>query len=746
MTSNAGEFHNMTRHALNVGVSIVAIMSGVGAALAQDATPIPPISVMDTAARPAEGGGAPGSAAPLEGSEAAGYKPTTFQDFGPFGKMPILDIPYSVNVMSSALLENTLASTPDDIYKINPLIQAYTPSGRAVGPANFIGRGFNQTNINGRAEDGMRVGSLWQEAIEDKERVEYISSLTSFLYGVGDVGGLLNYVYKRPTATPLANVTIGDYGNLAGFVHGDFGGPIDKEGQFGYRLNLVGQTGDLPVYFQQNQRSLVSGALDWHINNDTLLEALGSHQYVRFSGNAPAWIFPTNANGSSRALHPAAPDTSDDFAQSWTHTDTQTDRFAIDFSSKLNEIFTVRGAYEYRNDNIPYSTYSNNVVSSNSGLYSQSTLLNQREDNIVNSGYGFLDADFNTWSIHHKVTAGFYGNTFREDFAYGTTPTLSLSGLNFNSPTYVNQPASFFAITGPIYTLDYVAQTNFVLGDEIKFNEYVSALVGANYASVKEDAFGYGTGMLTTQYDKGQLSPTLSLIGKPAPWFSTYFTYSQSLEEGAIVPASGPIVYTNAGQAFAPTLGSQYEVGAKADVHGMLLTAALFRINKALQVTITNPNGTETLNQDGRQINSGLELTATGNVWEGFRIYGGMTLLDPRVSQYQANPLADGKLAQNVASILAKVTAEYDLPFAPGLTLTGGIYYTGAQAVDILNTNFLPSFTTEDLGLRYRGKLPTGQEAVYRLNVSNITNKHYWLDSLYTGAPRTIAMSAQVKF
>jgi len=582
------------RPAMHGGAALAVLVVAQNSAHAQNITPVPPISVIDTQAQPA--------GAPPEGSEAAGYKPTTFQNFGPFGKMNILDVPYSVNVMSSALLENTLSSTPDDIYKINPLLQAFTPSGRAVGPANFIGRGFNQTNINGRAEDGMRVGSLWQEAIEDKERIEYISGLTSFLYGVGDVGGLLNYVYKRPTALPLANVTIGDYGKLAGFVHGDFGGPIDKEGKFGYRLNLVGQTGDLPIDFQQNQRSLVSGALNWHIANDTLLEVLGSHQYVRFSGNAPAWIFTTNADGSSRALHPAAPDATKDFAQPWTHTDTQTDRFAVNFSSKLNDIFTIRAAYEYRNDNIPYSTYSNNIVSGNTSLYSQSTLLNQREDNIVNSGYGILDADFNTWSIHHKVTTGFYGNTFRENFAYGTVPTLSLSGLNFYSPTYVIQPTSFFAITGPIYTLDYVAQTNFVLGDEIKFNEYVSALVGANYVTVKEDAFGFGTGKLTTQYNKGQLTPTLSLVAKPVTWFSTYFTYSQSLEEGTIVPASGPIVYTNAGQAFAPTLGSQYEFGAKADINGMLLTAALFRIDKALQVTIINPNGAQTLNQDGRQI------------------------------------------------------------------------------------------------------------------------------------------------
>jgi len=737
------------RHGLWASASLLAIVAANHPAHAQDATPVPPVTVTAPANQPAQGGSTAvaGSTAP-EGSEAAGYKPTTFPDFGPFGQVPILDIPYSVNVMSSALLENTLSSTQDDIYRLNPLIQPWTPVGRG-GEANFTARGFNLPSDSGRSEDGMRVGSSNAMPLEDKERVEYISGLTSFLYGATDVGGLLNYVYKRPTATPLANVTIGDYGNSAGFAHGDFGGPIDKEGQFGYRLNIVGQTGDLPVDYQQNQRYLFSGALSWHINNDTLLEFLASHEYMRFSGVVPFWSFATNANGSSLAIHPAAPNPANDFAQPWEHYDNQTDRAAVDFSSKLNESFTFRASYAYINDDTPYASGSTNIVSNNTGQYSQVSFRSVRQDNIINTGYVFLDADFNIYSVHNKLTAGFYANTLQARYADQATPVIFLPGFNFQNPMYVVQPTDFGPATGPLYTQYSEANTNYILGDEIRFNEYLSALVGADYASVKENEFDTTVGSahsLISAYNKAQLTPTLSLIGKPTPWLSTYFTYSESLQQGAIVPLTGPVIYTNAGQVFAPVLGSQYEVGAKADVHGILLTAALFRINKALDVTIANPNGTQTISQDGRQINSGLELTATGNVWEGFRIYGGMTLLDPRVSQYQANPLVDGKQPQNVADILAKVTAEYDLPFAPGLTLTGGVYYTGAQAVDILNTEFLPPFTTEDLGLRYRGKLPTGQEAVFRFIVSNLTNKHYWLDSYYVGAPRSVAMSAQIKF
>jgi iron complex outermembrane receptor protein len=159
--------------------------------------------------------------------------------------------------------------------------------------------------------------------------------------------------------------------------------------------------------------------------------------------------------------------------------------------------------------------------------------------------------------------------------------------------------------------------------------------------------------------------------------------------------------------------------------------------------------------QDGRQRNRGVELTVTGNLYEGLRIFGGVTLLDPRVTQSNTSataPTINGKVPTDIARTEGKVTLEYDLPFLPGVTLTGGYYFTGQQAVDRLNTEYLPSFATEDVGFRYRTseffgrKLPLGQELVLRFNVSNVANKAYWIASNYVGSPRTFAVSAQLKF
>jgi len=449
-------------------------------------------------------------------------------------------------------------------------------------------------------------------------------------------------------------------------------------------------------------------------------------------------------------LHPTAPNLSTYYGQPWTHSDTETDRVAANFSSKLNETFTVRAAFEHRDDDQLYASATNNTSSKNTGAYTQSSFSNPRTDYSTNSGYAYLDSEFDNWFMHHKITAGYNGNITITSAANAAAAISSTINQNFNiAPIYVYQPATFYSVEGPMYVQRTMQLNNYVLGDEIHFGPQLMALLGANYAGIKQTVYNTtvnSSHQLTTAYDKNQLTPTLSLIAKPEPWISTYATYSQSLEQGTVVPTTGAVIYTNAGQVFAPMLGTEWDFGAKADVQGVLLTAALFRIEKALQVNETNTNGTHTLTQSGLQVNKGLELTATGNLWEGLRIYGGVTLINPRIEQNQANPASNGMRPQNVANRLIKMTAEYDIPFVPGLTLTGGVYHTGSQAVDILNTEFLPPFTTEDIGFRYRAKLPSGQEAVFRLNVNNLTDHRYWLSSNYLGTPRSVAMSAQIKF
>jgi iron complex outermembrane receptor protein len=157
---------------------------------------------------------------------------------------------------------------------------------------------------------------------------------------------------------------------------------------------------------------------------------------------------------------------------------------------------------------------------------------------------------------------------------------------------------------------------NYIIGDEIKFNDQFTVLAGGNYAFTGFTFFNQnGTVYGDDSYQKSALTPTVSLIYKVLPWLTTYATYQQSLQKGTAVESTPSTVYTNSGTVLPPYIGNQYEIGAKATVgQNMLLTASLFDIDKANIYTVYNNNNTYTVFEGGHEIHKGIELTASGKI------------------------------------------------------------------------------------------------------------------------------------
>lgn len=680
-----------------------------------------------------------------EGSEAQGYKPSTVSNFGPFGQVPILDAPYSVNVISADMLKNIQASSTEDALRISPVVQVTIPANRITAPAAY---GINLRGFlsQGTKINGLSMGSFSMVVpIEDKERIEIFTGLTGFLYGATDVGGVVNYVYKKPTPVPYYSVTLGDYGNTSGFVDLDAGGPIDKDGTFAYRLNVVGQDGKLPTDPQKMSRGLVTGVFDWNITSETKLELIASHQVQEMNVGA-VWI---PAFGGFQFDFKTVPDPSKFWGQLYTSEKYTTDYVETNFNSKINDIFSVRAAYSFKQTEQSPFTNIQNYWDDNKGAYEQYAFGVTNSHVATHSAYGYLDADFTTGFIQHKVTVGASGlqSLWRTGAANGNTTTSDVFYNINQGPTYTEDPNLQPLVPWFGQQVNSAEQklSNVILGDYIKFDDHWSALLGVNYATVQEENYNNYTPPfeLTSAIKQSRASPSYSLIYKPVSWISTYATYSESLEPGTFVP-NLPF-YTNAGSILPPYVGEEYELGVKANVGEVLLTAAWFNIDKANQFARTNPDGTFTYVSDGREVHRGIELTATGNIAAGLRILGGVTLMDATVEK-TANPATDGKRPINVSNQMAKTTLECDLPFLHGLTLTGGVYYFGKQAANTINAVWLAPFVTEDIGLRYRTKLWSGQEAIFRLNVKNLTNHPYWMNTGFSGAPRTIAFSGQIKF
>ena len=107
--------------------------------------------------------------------------------------------------MSEDLMENLQATSTDQLYNINPVMQVAWNQSQNNNGYVFL-RGFRSSTS---AYDGMRR-EKWQFThntnVEEYERLETITGLSGFLYGPGSIGGIMNYIPKRATSTPQYNV------------------------------------------------------------------------------------------------------------------------------------------------------------------------------------------------------------------------------------------------------------------------------------------------------------------------------------------------------------------------------------------------------------------------------------------------------------------------------------------------------------------------------------------------------------
>lgn len=671
-----------------------------------------------------------------EGTAAAGYRSERAEQIGPLGNLSIQDAPFSISVIPAELIENLQATTPDDLFKIHPATQLNNPSSRFFSGVNV--RGFSLASSK-RVDNIPSTSSYVNIDMEDKERMEILSGLSGFLYGAGNVGGTVNYVLKRPTLERTNSLTAGVNEGSSLYGHGDFGGPL-ADGRFGYRINIAGQDGDTSVDYRSIRRTFFSGAFDWNISDTATLTFDASSSDYEMKGTEPYWA----TSGGVR--YPDAPDVDNYYGQPYSRTKSKQEHIGVGFKWQINDVFSVRSNFARRESEIELIAVNNTFVPGAVGNYFAQSSAWEYPDVEATGGYFFADAKFSTGGIEHGLTVGYYGdNDERTGFrsSAGGWATLTSLPINLANPVYFTQ------LPGPPSGPKYIAQKsryhNFVIGDDIRFNEQWSALIGFNRTTIVDKTYG-ATGAVTADYDDSDVTPTVSLMFKPLPNLSLYSSYMESFEKGGVAGQlfnNVPVV--NAGEVMPPLMSEQIEVGAKMTLGGTLLTAALFQIDKGLQYyDVTNPLAPVYV-QDGRQVHEGFEFTATGRVTSRLTVLGGVTLLDASVKENRQNPLLEGKTPINVAETMAKIYVEYDLGALPGLTLTGGVFHTGKQQVDTINTYTLPSFTTGDIGARYVTEVKN-LPLTLRLNIENVTNEAYWFNTQYTGTPRTLSASAQLMF
>jgi iron complex outermembrane recepter protein len=670
------------------------------------------------------------------------YRVPAVDSIGPLGATPILDQPYSIGILPQDLIENSQAVNFKEVSKYLPLVAYQEQQGPDVLRPQT--RGMQGGNFQNTKIDGMTVFITVPLAMEQFQQIEVVNGLSASLYGPANPAGMFNFVSKRPTEGDFHEVTTSYNSDSIGTVKVDFGGKIDPGGIFSYRLNALYGSGEGYVDDSHQRRTLGDLGIDVRPWEHGVLE-LNYSDYRLIEKGYPGWF-----TYSEALVLPAAPDPNRaGYGQSYAgvdlHTRIMSARIKQDLGSNWHLVAGILNQDGSRNMNTPV-----NNLTSNAGAYTSSFANGFAPRFIITSDTAYLNGNFDTFGFGHDLTVGTAGYRSQSYAVQTAAPAASvrLGTANIYDPVIFPEPAAGPPNVLANYDSSNVYQQGINLNDTVRFNDFWSVHAGVSQDWFHTDNFN-NKSVPTTRYSNHGLSPSGSVLFKPAANMTTYVTYASSLQAGDLAPAGT----TNAGFGLSPYRSKEYELGYKATFNKVDFTAALFRIERPFANINTLDN---TFEITGKQVNRGLELSAIGEVWDGLTMYGGVQLLNARLEH---TPLVttNDKIYVGAPKVKGNVLFEYKVPGLTGLVATFDYQFSGRRAANDTNSYFVAGYNLFDLGGRYATNL-WNRPVTFRLAVDNVTDRRYWstigpsnltganTGSLlaHLGSPRTLQASVSV--
>jgi len=719
--------------ALLAGLAAVGLQPGAAGAQgarqdAQEAVVLDQLSVEGAGAAAAPRNGVVGPPPPAYPGGVVG----SGSRLGLLGNRNLFDQPFSATSYTETLIRNQQARNVQDVVNNDPSVRTNVPA--FSGILGFFVRGF-PVFAQDMAFNGLfGVADNFNPAIEPIERVEVLRGPSTLLSGVppfGNIGGLINLIPKRALDEPLTRVTLG-YGSDAQVYKAiDVSRRFGEAKEWGIRFNGAFNNGRTPIDNQSVHFGVAALALDYRGERFRASLDLG-HQELDFTSPL------RNRSVAAGVRIPRAPDLTLNQHQPWEYRDSASQQLATRVEYDLTPDLTVYGAYGRSNFR---QEYFGGVL----------TIFNARGDyrdpisylpfHIVNdTAEAGLRGTLQTGPVKHSFGLAAVG--FWQNLAQPPAQTVGATIVsNLYDPATV-APRSTIGLSNATPRTSSRINRSIAIADTLSIlDDRVLLTLGGRWQGLDVNAYNPVTGFRTGTSESGAFSPGLGLVVKPVERLSLYANYI----EGLTSPAP-PVNAVNATAAFPAAVSRQTEVGAKYDFGTVGVGFAAFEIEQPFGFL----NAANVFSVDGRQRNSGVELTVFGEPVPGIRLLGGVSLLDG-VQVRAQDPRNLGRTAVGVPDAQVNLYAEYDLPpwLAPGLSLTGRVIYTVAQYYDLANAQKIPDWATLDLGLRYATTVHD-RPLTLRANVLNVTGNNYWASTgrgvLSQGAPRTVLLSASVDF
>ncbi|MFT8782736.1 TonB-dependent siderophore receptor [Acetobacter syzygii] len=667
---------------------------------------------------------------------------------------PITEIPNSIYVVTQQQMIDQGAQTVMDALKYTGGIYAgasgtFNNGNAAADSISFYQRGFSTHQF----VDGLLSNSQSAGETAFLERIEAINGPASVMYGQTTPGGMLAMSLKKPTDTPLHQVSVG-FGNWGRYESTvDFSDKLTKSGNLRYRVAAIGVTQGTQTDHVDYHRVGVLPSITWDIDHKTSLTLLGMYMYTPGTGISESNDYPLKGSLITDGYR-RIPRNNFLGTTNWNTEADTTAMFEYQFQHNFNKYinFSQTFRYEQSSANSKNSYYDGSVDSEEiyqAPQWAKETFKTTALDSRV---YG----KFQTGSLQHTWVVGSDFRSYHYNWYYQRDKTTGGDFIvNMYNPGASYTPCFSTSVSaackGSFGTSRYdYFQEGVYFQDQIKWKR-LSILLGG-----RQDWVNYNGHASVYTYDNtngqssGDTTPSNS-APQPANAFTwragilynfkfgltPYFSYATSF-----VPQTS----TNyQGQPFAPLTGKQLEAGLKYKVPNkdILLTAAAFRIDEDHYLE-QDPIHTSYSLDAGRVRSQGFEVSANANITRDLRLIASYSYVDIRYAKTNKtasryNPYTEtsygdkiserGMFVPYVPRNMFSAFVDYSLPnnVIKGFGLNGGIRYVGFTYTDSVESYKAPAYFLFDIGAHYDfgASIPSLKGLKAQLAISNLTNKYY---------------------
>ena len=656
--------------------------------------------------------------------------------------------PASINVLDREHLDKLQVRSLSELARSDASLgDAYAPVGYYQ---NIAIRGFALDPATGYRFNGLSIAGEQRLALENIQSVEILKGEAGLAAGVMAPGGIINYVGKRPAE--VRNLTLGTDSEGSRYAAIDVGHWLTP--RFGLRFNAAWDASKSYIEHADGRRNFYSLAADWLIGERGKLEVDANYQTSAqrsasgfqllggdtLPGNVDRdsmlgyqpWQQPVGiASTNITAAHTY------DFNANWQS------RIAVGHSRTVidDNVAFAYGCYyaaQCADGSVPGNYFAPN------GDYDIYDYRSPDDTRVNQELRAELRGNFHTGNISHQLTIG--ADQFRRTVDKRRNVNEYVGTVNIHDaqlPVFVPSPLQ----PGPSARRLDSRQTAVFALDRLSIGDDWEWLLGGRYVRLDERAYDKrGTPQRRSRLSR--FLPQTAVLWKATDSLNAYASYVEGIALGQEAP-----FWTSNADTFLPSVQSrQLEVGLKySPIQDLKLGAALFRISQPYQYA--QPDNSDvgyTFVEQGKQVHTGLELSANGHISEALQVFASASVLRAQAHD-SGTPAYEGHQLVNVPKVRTSVHVTYALPFAPGLDVSGGWRHASANVARADGGVRAPSYDVFDAGLRFQHQLQ-GHAVRWDLSVDNVFNRFYWRDTgsslgdyyLFPGAPRQARVSVSI--